>query len=105
MCFLQASEDILNKTISLGKDGFIDGGKFTAQYLNETTDYITLNVMDNFMTGQKVTYGTLQIALRGLGAFMTAQNSFFETKFGIFDGQWGQVGYGSIVGSSFSAAS
>lgn len=105
MCFLQASDNILDKTIHMGRDGFIEHGGFTAQFINGTTSGVLISVQDYTPTGQKVTYGTLAIVLRGLGQFMTAQNSFFQTAFNIYDGHWGQVGYGSIIGSQFSAVS
>ncbi len=105
MCFLQASGDILDQTIAMRRDGFIRDGRFTSQFTNGTTSSVMINVQDQVSTGQHVTYGTLALVLRGLGQFMTAQNSFFEAKFNIYDPPWGQVGYGSIVGSQFRAVS
>lgn len=93
---LQASEDILRKVITLGQDDFIQSGRFNA-FFNNGSYYTTLEVVDNAMTGQKVTYGTLAAAIKGLGIFMTEQDSYFQTNFGIYDGKWGQVGYGRIA--------
>lgn len=98
MCFLEASNSILNSVIRAGQDAFIENGRFTAQSQNGTTNIAAITVQNQILTGQKVTYGTLAIVLRGLGQFMMAQSSFFEATFNIYDGHWGQVGYGSIIG-------
>lgn len=103
MCFLQASQAAFEQTVAMRQDGFIEGGTFTAQFQNGSMDYVMINVRDQIETGQHVTYGTLNIVLGGLGQFMTAHESFFETSFYITDGPWGRVGYGSVVGNRAAA--
>jgi len=90
------------RALIIGKDDFISDGNFVSKFINQTSDFVLTNVQDQISRDQRVTYGTLDTVLRDMGQFMASQNAFFEADFNIFDGQWGQVGYGSLVGSHFA---